>query len=223
MAYYDHKSLRTPPSRSARDPLILTVPGLASSGPRHWQTHWEDTLDGDVARVELGSWDDPHRNTWVNKLNLAIHRADRPVILVAHSLGCLAVAWWVEYEALNQDHNVVGALLVAPPEVDTPDVDPRLARFAPTPLVEFPFPSVVVASRDDPWIAFARARALGRAWGSLFADAGPVGHINADSDIGDWSFGQALLGQLIRRSARADVKATPPLAPARSEGLVAAA
>ena len=63
-------------------------------------------------------WDDPHRNTWVNKLNLAIYKAGRPVILVAHSLACHVVAWWNEYERPGADSPVLGALLVAPPEVE---------------------------------------------------------------------------------------------------------
>src|SRR3546814_5540178 len=70
-------------------PLVLTVPGLNNSGPGHWQTIWETTRN-DCERVDLGMWDRPHRNTWANKLNAAIRKADRPVILVAHSLGCIA-------------------------------------------------------------------------------------------------------------------------------------
>lgn len=213
----------TRPTRSAADaPLILTVPGLGSSGPAHWQSAWETSLGLDVARVELGSWDNPHRNTWVNKLNLAIRRANRPVVLVAHSLGCLAVAWWVEYEALQEAHNVVGALLVAPPEVDEGEPDLRLARFAPVPRSVFPFPSIVVASRDDPWIGFGRARGLAEAWGSRFADAGPSGHINADSGLEDWAFGRLLLDQVIARAGRpSGIVQLQRLAP-RPLGLVAA-
>ena len=210
-------------TRSAADtPLILTVPGLGSSGPGHWQSNWEASLDLDVARVELGSWDDPHRNTWVNKLNLAIRRADCPVVLVAHSLGCLAVAWWVEYEAAQEPHNVVGALLVAPPEADEGEPDPRLTRFAPVPRGVLPFPSIVVASRNDPWIGFGRARSLAEAWGSRFADAGPGGHLNAESALGDWAFGQLLLDQVLARAARPTVIAPPPSAAPRPRGLVAA-
>lgn len=203
-------------------PLILTIPGLGNSGPAHWQTDWETSLDLDVARVELGSWDDPHRNTWVNKLNLAIRRADRPVVLVAHSLGCLAVAWWVEYEALVEEHNVVGALLVAPPEVDEGEPDPRLTRFSPAPRCVFPFPSIVVASRDDPWIGFGRARSLAEAWGSRFADAGPSGHINADSHLCDWEFGRLLLDQVIALAQRPSAVTAPPQPAPRPQGLVAA-
>lgn len=178
------------------EPLILTVPGLANSGPDHWQTRWEQDRRN-CRRVELGMWDRPHRNTWVNQLNLAIHRAGRPVVLVAHSLGCLAVAWWARYERPAADHPVVGALLVAPPEVDFFPLDERLSQFSPTPAEALPFRSILVASRDDPYMGIHTARQLARTWGSTFADAGEAGHINAESRLGDWAFGQALLEQLL--------------------------
>lgn len=180
---------------SEQEPLVLIVPGLNDSGPDHWQTHWEREFS-DCERVDLGMWDDPHRNTWVNKLNLAIHRAGRPVILVAHSLGCHVVAWWNEYERPGPDGPVQGALLVAPPEVEGDAIDERLARFAPVMRTPLPFPSIVAASRNDDYIAFGRARRLARMWKSRFVDAGWLGHINADSDIGAWPFGQFLLRQL---------------------------
>ncbi|MBB3860372.1 hypothetical protein GGQ88_001638 [Novosphingobium hassiacum] len=182
-------------STGGKDPLILTVPGLGNSGPGHWQTLWEETLPN-CRRVDLGLWDDPHRNTWVNKINLAIQRADRPVVLVAHSLGCLAVAWWAEFEQPT-DGKVIGALLVAPPDVEVRPIDRRLTRFAPFPHGELPFPSVLVASRDDPYMGVGQAHHLARTWGSRFADAGEVGHINAEADLGEWTFGKLLLNQLL--------------------------
>jgi uncharacterized protein len=187
----------------AREPLVLLVPGLNDSGPNHWQSRWEQERD-DCRRVELGSWSDPIRNLWVNQLNLTLHRASRPVVLVAHSLGCLAVSWWAEYERPRFGQPVIGALLVAPPDVDAHDTDPRLKRFAPTPESELPFPSVVVASRDDPYIPIGKARRLARSWGSRFADAGHAGHLNADSDLGSWEFGQFLLARLLGRARSAD-------------------
>jgi predicted alpha/beta hydrolase family esterase len=179
-------------------PLILTVPGLANSGPDHWQTLWEQQRS-DCHRVELGQWDQPHRNSWVNQLNLSIRAAGRPVVLVAHSLGCLAVAWWALLETTDAGNLVAGALLVAPPDVETAACDPRLAGFAPTPTAPLPFPSIVVASRNDPYLTMRAARSLADVWQSGFADAGPIGHINAASAIGDWPFGQFLLGRLLAR------------------------
>lgn len=176
-------------------PLILTVPGLGNSGPTHWQTRWEQDLD-DIERVELGVWDQPQRNIWVNQLNLAIRAAGRPVILVAHSLGCHAVAWWAQMERPAYGSPVVGALLVAPAEVDTHPADKRVSAFQPSPLGLLPFPSILVASRDDPYIHFERALRLGIFWGSSVVDAGALGHINADSGVDDWGFGKKLLSSL---------------------------
>lgn len=195
---HDFSSLNSTPSA-----IILTVPGLGGSGTGHWQTAWEASLPG-CRRVDLGLWDDPHRNTWVNKLNLAIQRAEGPVILAAHSLGCMAVAWWAEYEQPGGPADggpdagkVIGALLVAPPDVEDRPLDRRLTQFAPVPAASLPFPSILVASRNDPYLTMAQARRLARGWGSRIADAGEAGHINAQSDLGDWSFGRLLLNTLL--------------------------
>ena len=65
-------------------------------------------------------WDDPHRNTWVNQLNLAIHKAGRPVILVAHSLACHVVSWWAEYERPGPDGPVKARCWSRRPRSSTP-------------------------------------------------------------------------------------------------------
>lgn len=201
----DHASV------SRQPPLILTVPGLANSGTGHWQTLWEERL-GDCHRVELGQWVQPHRNSWVNQLNLAIRAAGRPVVLIAHSLGCLAVAWWALLEAENASNLVAGALLVAPPNVDGGSCDDRLSGFAPTPSAPLPFPAIVVASRNDPYMTMRAARQLAHVWHASFADAGPIGHINAESGIADWPFGQFLLGRLLARiPSSGGVRADPPV------------
>lgn len=195
-------------------PTILTVPGLGGSGPSHWQTLWESARP-DTVRVELGMWHTPHRNAWVTKLDQAIRQAKAPVILAAHSLGCLAVAWWAEMTRQPYGWPVAGALLVAPADVDRPDARAELATFGPTPTAPLPFPSIVVASRDDPWIAIERAHSLAVGWGSHFVDAGEQGHLNAASGIGWWKEGQELLNRVI--GASVDREGRPlPISEARS-------
>jgi uncharacterized protein len=183
-------------------PDILLIPGLNNSGPGHWQSIWERTLPR-ARRVDLGLWDDPHRNTWVGKLALAIGRADRPVVLVGHSLGCHVAAWWAEYEGAFTAHlrnaepcPVIGALLVAPPDVDERPADRRLTRFAPLPPSALPFPSIVVGSRDDPYLSIGQGRRMAQRWGSRFVDGGAIGHVNARSGLGEWAFGLNLLREL---------------------------
>jgi len=187
-------------SSSRRQPLVLTVPGLDGSDPSHWQSVWERERE-DCARADLGNWSRPDRNSWVSRLNIAIRGAGRPVVLAAHSLGCHAVAWWAALERPAYGDPVIGALLVAPPDLDVAPTDDRLAAFGPMPVAPLPFASIVVASQDDPYVQHHRARRTAQFWGSHFEDAGPAGHLNAESDLGDWRFGQALLEKLIGQSA----------------------
>jgi uncharacterized protein len=187
-------------SDNANRPIVLTVPGLGSSGPSHWQTLWEEHLP-DTHRVELGMWNKPHRNAWVTKLDQSIRAARAPVVLVAHSLGCLAVAWWAALSPQPYGWPVAGALLVAPADVDRVDVHPDIAAFKPSPRQLLPFPSILVASTDDPWIEIEKARSLAAQWGSHFVDAGAQGHLNAASGIGWWAEGQELLDRVIDASS----------------------
>ncbi|HEX8445296.1 MAG TPA: alpha/beta hydrolase [Sphingomonas sp.] len=179
-----------------RTPTILTVPGLGGSGPSHWQTLWEQGRT-DMIRADLGNWSSPRRNAWVTRLDQAIRAARAPVILAAHSLGCLTVAWWAALAGQTWGWPVAGALLVAPPDVDRADVRDELRDFGPSPRFMLPFPSILVASSDDPYVCSQRAFDMARDWGSHFVDAGPLGHLNAASGIGWWSEGQELLGRLI--------------------------
>ncbi len=200
----DTRSHNPPPATPQT--LVLTVPGLDNSGPDHWQSLWEQRRE-DCQRVDLGQWQHPHRNSWVNQLNLAIHAATGPssphpaprrrVVLAAHSLGCLAVAWWASLEGRQAANLVAGALLVAPPRVDRHPADVRLVSFAPTPQAALPFPSILVASRNDPYISMRAARRMAHQWGSSFVDAGAIGHINADSELADWPLGLSLLDRLV--------------------------
>ena len=180
----------------ARSPLCLTVPGLQGSGPDHWQSRWEAERH-DCERVDLGCWDAPIRNVWMSRLDQAVSRAPGPVVLIGHSLGCLAIAWWASFLGEAVAGPVLGALLVAPPDVDAPGAHPLIRRFAPCPRTVLPFPSLVVASRDDPYATIERSREMAGQWLSGFVDVGIAGHINALSDLGAWDAGQRLLERFI--------------------------
>ncbi|SNS38581.1 hypothetical protein SAMN06295912_105163 [Sphingomonas laterariae] len=181
---------------SGRQPLVLTIPGLNGSGAAHWQTLWEQSR-GDTARVDLGMWDAPRRNPWVTKLDQAIRSANQPIILAAHSLGCIAVSWWAELAGQPWGWPVAGALLVAPPDIERSEIAGVLGDFAPRPRSSLPFPSILVASEDDPFAAIQRSFDMARDWGSHFVNIGSCGHINAASGIGLWHEGQRLLDRLI--------------------------
>lgn len=173
---------------------LLIVPGLGGSGPTHWQTRWQEG-DPRARRVEQISWDAPVLADWRDTLQRAVVASAQPVVLVAHSLGALLVAHWAQGGSVER---VKGALLVAPPDVESPERVPEVIRhFAPVPRARLPFPSMVVASRNDEYACIECARELATAWGARFVDVGERGHINADSNLGAWPEGRALLAELV--------------------------
>ena len=56
----------------------------------------------------------------------------------------------------------------------------------------------MVASSDDPFGAVAYAKRCAVGWGSVFVEIGAAGHINADSGLGDWPAGRALLDEWLK-------------------------
>lgn len=173
---------------------VLVLPGWQGSGPQHWQTLWEQRHG--YRRVEQHDWMQPLRGDWIARLEDVVLGCDEPAVLVAHSLGCILVAAWASVSRNTQ--RVKGALLVAPGDSEREEVRGALRGWAPVPLDTLPFPSVLVASHDDPFCTFARARLFATAWNSRFIDHGDSGHINAESGLGSWPEGHLLLQELLQ-------------------------
>ena len=135
-------------------------------------------------------------SVWVTALEAAVRGSEPNIVLVAHSLACLQLAHW----ATSTRCRVRGALLVAVPDPEGAAFPREEAiGFSPLPLERFAFPSIVVASSNDPYGSIDHARRCASAWGSRLVEIGPAGHINAGSGLGDWPQGQALLAELLWR------------------------
>jgi predicted alpha/beta hydrolase family esterase len=173
---------------------VLLLPGWENSGPLHWQSLWQQRHG--YSRVEQHEWTTPLRGDWVARLEEVVLSRDEPAVLVAHSLGCILAAAWAAHS--NNTHRVKAALLVAPGDVERPEIRERLASWSPIELRALPFPSVLLASRNDPFCEFERARLFAHAWGSQFMDYGPCGHINAESGLASWPEGHVLLQDLMK-------------------------
>jgi predicted alpha/beta hydrolase family esterase len=167
----------------------LVLPGLFGSGEQHWQSRWQKIFP-DFVRVEQDDWDHPVCEQWVARLESYVEQANAAVNLLAHSLGCHTVAHWAQSSSLV--NKVKGAMLVAPPDIDSPDAPKQVEGFSPLALSPMSFYTMVVASSDDPYTALEPQRSFALAWGSDFIDVGPLGHINEASNIGDWQDGQKL-------------------------------
>lgn len=178
-----------------KDADILIIPGYTNSGPDSWQTRWQEKLST-ARRVEQAEWSKPVRQDWTAKIAEAVNEAERPVVLVAHSLGVAAAV-----QAIPQFKKPVsGAFFVAMPDVANPDIRPKhLMTFGPYPRDPLPFPSIVVASRNDSFCPLGVAEDQAAAWGSLFIDAGDAGHINAESGYGPWPEGLLVFAQFLSK------------------------
>lgn len=177
----------------------LIVPGLNGSGPGHWQRHWLAS-DRDARLVEQDDWSNPVLDLWLDRLEEALAEGPPPTV-VAHSLGAILL---VHLAARRPWAVIADALLVAPADIAVCAArHPALAGFAPVPRRRLPFPTVVVASRNDPYMSFERASGYAADWGADLEDAGAAGHINLASGHGPWPAGFALLDRLGRMRAAA--------------------
>jgi predicted alpha/beta hydrolase family esterase len=172
---------------------VLTLPGWQGSGPAHWQSRWE-RLRG-LVRVDQHDWQQPRRGDWMARLDEVLLGEPAPVVLVAHSLGCQLVAAWAAHS--RHTARVRAALLVAPPDTERDELPAALQGWRPIPRRRLPFRATVVASHDDPYCTLAAATAMAQHWGAAFVAAGARGHLNADSGLGDWPEGLALLDDLL--------------------------
>ena len=171
----------------------LIVPGLNNSGPNHWQTFWTKSLPS-ASRVYQHCWDKPQKEDWIATLDEAIRQLKDDTILVSHSLGVVTTALWLlrAKQQGNLPANIKGAFLVAPADADTVDV---IKNFAPMPTEKLPIPVSIVGSENDPYMTPERTKFFAEAWGAKLFNAGALGHINSDSNLGEWEQGRAFLAE----------------------------
>lgn len=189
------------------DYTVLIVPGLRDHVPGHWQTILEARLAAQGRKVRAVP---PMGRTGLDcaarlqAIERAAQAVEGPLLLAAHSGGCIMVAHWAQ----QTTRRVAGALLAAPPDFETPMPEgyPTLAELAdagwlPVPRVRLPFPSLVATSSDDPLGALERVRELAADWGGKEVHLGAVGHLNPASGYGDWPQAENLLRALAASAA----------------------
>ena len=198
---------RPPPGGAARSDArgghtsvhtVVIVPGLRDHVAEHWQTLLEQKLPNAVS-VPRMERDKLSCAAWVEALERTLAPIAGPVILVAHSAGCMITVHWAQ----RHRHPIHGALLAAPPDFESPLPEGYPAQetlrdngWLPTPRSRLPFPSIVAASTNDPLGRFERVAALAEAWGSRLVDVGAVGHLNPAAGYGAWPRAEAFIAEL---------------------------
>jgi len=195
------------------DPAMLIVPGLRDHAPRHWQTELARRWPG-ARQLEPMGRDNLSLEPRLQALEAAVAAASRPVLLVAHSGGCVLVAHWARHTGLGR--RVMGALLATPPTFDAPLPPPYpslqaldAAGWLPVPHSGLPFPSIIAASRNDPLGKFLSVSALARDWGGVVEDLGAVGHLNPASGFGPWPAVDGLIRRLMTPTTRERIMEHP--------------
>ena len=181
------------------EPKLLILTGLGDSGEKHWQSYWLRKFENSAKLIQ-DNWEEPQLKNWLTNLHETILNLNTPTVLVAHSLAVAMVMHWA---SANNNQNIIGALLVAPADVDSPEHTPEVTwNFAPMPKFKLNFPSIVISSENDPYISSQRAEYLAQKWGSDFINIGQKGHINSESNLEYWEEGQLILQQLITKRNR---------------------
>jgi serine hydrolase len=184
----------------ASSPRILMQPGWQSSGNDHWQTLWERRLGLGARRVEQSDWFRLDKAEWVATLASNVAAEEQRVIIVAHSIGCIATAMVLagscslrpeELEAARR--RIAAVILVAPADSERPYADPEVAAFSPIPCCALGVPALVIASTDDPYCSIERARAFASAWEADLHVVEAGGHINTEAGFGPWDDGWRLV------------------------------
>ncbi len=185
------------------DADILIIPGWSGSEEDHWQSRWERSLKT-AQRIQQEDWFEPDLEAWMMRITTAVEKANRPVVLIAHSLGVITVAHAAPRLPANK---IAGAYLVAPADIDNSkdwpvtrgyEAEKTLGCFAPAPTEKLPFPAMLVASANDPYCKLARAKVLARTWGAKLIEAGEVGHLNVNSGHGPWPEGLLRFGLFMK-------------------------
>lgn len=180
---------------------ILFMAG-AHSEPDHWMARWESRLPN-AQRAQPAGPNPGDLAQSVADLVALGESATRPIVVIAHSCGVIHTvnaAPWLS-------RAVRAAFLVGPVDPASPAGAALCDDASPMPLDPLPFPSILVASRTDPYCTFGRAESFASGWRSLLIDAGEAGHLDAESGRGPWPEGLLLLSRLLRNIA------PDPLAP----------
>jgi predicted alpha/beta hydrolase family esterase len=84
-------------------------------------------------------------------------------------------------------------VLVAPPDLEDPHFPADARRFGELTAAPLRVPGLLLHSSDDPYATPAGSERMAADWGVPALELGPLGHINAESELGGWAEGWRLV------------------------------
>ncbi|WP_227698812.1 alpha/beta hydrolase [Sphingomonas hengshuiensis] len=186
------------------DPFSIVVTSDRNAQSPVWKSLLNWPRLGD-AHIDYAADTPAQRNLWAAKLDEAVRRAEKPVLLVANGESCLAAVWWARLSPASYVARVAGALLFAPLPREVPGVTDKFA----SPRTALPFPSAIVGRAQIPEADHPRLAALAEGWGSGFLDAG-WDALEAPG-AGAWHQAQGALARLTARLVERRMRAAEAL------------
>jgi uncharacterized protein len=161
-----------------------------------WSASLADVMGGATShaavRVPQQDWLVPERTAWVSAMEQTIRRTPSPVVILAHSIGCMATIFAIA------EVPVAAVVLVAPADAERSDAPGALHTFTPIPMKPLATPALVIASDSDAYCTLDRAEAFAQAWKADLEIVTGGGHINADAGFGPWPDGWWMVGEWLR-------------------------
>ncbi len=164
---------------------VLILHGWGGSDYPHWQSWLAGEIAKEYGTVSFPLLDNPHfptKNRWIKQFKELL-KEFQPDTVVLHSLANTA---WLHLCEEGGIAEVERLLMVAPPhqelELDT------IKTFFPAPIPKKLYAKEVllVTSTNDPYLSADEAQALQKALNVPMKILENAGHINSDSDYGEW-------------------------------------
>ncbi len=173
---------------------FLNVPGIGDSGDTHWHTNWENSFPS-IKRVIQQDWEYPDKNSWVENLDSYIQKyAEKPIILISHSLGGGAI---IHADHLNKLNGVKGVFMVALPDIERDDFPKDCSGFIPMPKTKLSVPGLMVSSQNDEWCDIEVAEEWSKILEVPLRNIGNKQHICQAEEFEIWEEGKELLVQFL--------------------------
>lgn len=170
---------------------FLFLAGYGNSTGDHWQARWFNLFPNSLW-VEQ-NWDQPNRDDWIANIQACLSETTEPLVVICHSLGCLALVEWISQFPDTVQEKILGAFLVAVPDACASEFPTAIKGFSSPPMSHLQIPSLMISSANDPYCSEGRSAEFAEAWGANLIRVGPKGHINLAAGYGDWPEGEGYL------------------------------
>ncbi|MFT3737436.1 MAG: alpha/beta hydrolase [Breznakibacter sp.] len=170
---------------------VIFIPGPHVALDSHWIYNWAHEF-GTLHVLQPIHVGPPQRSLYVKALEREVAKyPDGSVWVVAHDLGCHAVAHWASVTT----RKLAGAFLVSPPDIRKYETKHLTIGFWPHATKPFPFPSMLVMANNDNLCFIQVGHSYASLWQSYLVNVGPKGHLLRNDGIGQWAEGLELFKQ----------------------------